>query len=141
MAQNQIKTAKRESWSGRYGAIMAMAAMAVGLGNVWRFPYMLGQNGGGAFLVAYMVILFLIGIPLAIVEAGFGKGIGKGTIDSFGVALRSRKAGIVVGGAAAVIYFTMNFFFLAIIGVSLYFMWVCIPKSGTRFRLSRFMRS
>jgi len=128
MAKNEIASLKRESWTGRYGAIMSMAAMAVGLGNVWRFPYMLGQNGGGAFLVAYMVILFIIGIPLAIVEAGFGKGIGKGTIDAFGVALRSRKAGILVGGAAAVIYFSMNFFFLAIIGVSIYFMYVSLAS-------------
>ncbi len=128
MGKNVVENNKRESWSGRYGAIMSLAAMAVGLGNVWRFPSMLGQNGGGAFLLTYMVILFVIGIPLAIVEAGFGKGIGKGTIDSFGVALRSRKAGIVVGGAAAVIYSTMNFFFLAVIGVSLYFMYVCVAQ-------------
>jgi NSS family neurotransmitter:Na+ symporter len=128
MAGNELKSVKRESWSGRYGAIMSMAAMAVGLGNVWRFPYMLGANGGGAFLVAYMIILLIVGIPLAIVEAGFGKGIGKGTIDAFGAALHNKKAGVVVGGAAALIYFSMNFFFLAIIGVSLYFMYVCVVQ-------------
>ena len=128
MSNKQTVVGKRESWSGRYGAIMSMAAMAVGLGNVWRFPYMVGANGGGAFVLAYMILLFLVGIPLAVVEAGFGKGIGKGNIDAFGVALRSKKAGVVVGGAAAVIYVSMNFFFLAIIGVSLYFMYVCVMQ-------------
>ena len=67
----------RENWGSRFGALMAMAGMAIGLGNVWRFPYMIGENGGGAFVFAYMVLLFVIVIPLAIVEIGIGKGIGK----------------------------------------------------------------
>ncbi|MBR0600498.1 sodium-dependent transporter [Sinanaerobacter chloroacetimidivorans] len=116
---------KRESWGSRFGALMAMAGMAIGLGNVWRFPYMVGQNGGGAFVFAYLIVLALIVIPLAIVEAGMGKGVGKGVIDTYAHIFKNKNAGIVLGGISALLYFAMNFFFLAVIGVSLYFIYAC----------------
>lgn len=115
---------KRGSWGSRFGILMAMAGMAVGLGNVWRFPYLVGQWGGGAFVFAYLALLFIIVIPLSIVEIGMGKGIQKGNIDTFGVALGSKKAGTLIGGAAALVYLSLNFFFLAILGTSLYYIYV-----------------
>lgn len=121
-----LNVIKRESWGSRFGALMAMAGMCVGLGNVWRFPYMVGEYGGGAFVFAYLILLALIVIPLAIVEAGMGKGIGKGVIDTYTHIFKNRNAGIIIGGASALLYFAMNFFFLAIIGISLYFMYVCV---------------
>lgn len=116
--------AQRGSWGSRFGILMAMAGMAVGLGNVWRFPYLVGEWGGGAFVFAYLVLLFIIVIPLSIVEIGMGKGVGKGNIDTFSVALHSKKAGTLVGGGAALVYLTMNFFFLAVLGTSLYYIYV-----------------
>ena len=53
---------KRENF-GRFGALMAMAGSAVGLGNLWRFPYLLGENGGAAFLLVYIACAFLIALP------------------------------------------------------------------------------
>lgn len=116
---------KRESWGSRFGALMAMAGMAIGLGNVWRFPYMVGEYGGGAFVFAYLIVLLIIVIPLAVVEAGMGKGVGKGVIDTYTHIFKNKYAGTVLGGASALLYFAMNFFFLAVIGVSLYFIYVC----------------
>ena len=58
----------RETWTSRFGFIMTTAGFAVGLGNIWRFPYMTGANGGGAFLLVYVVFALLIGIPLMTAE-------------------------------------------------------------------------
>ena len=63
----------REHWGSRFGFIMATAGFAVGLGNIWRFPYVAGQNGGGAFLIMYLAFAILIGIPLMTAEMSLGR--------------------------------------------------------------------
>ncbi|WP_425447338.1 sodium-dependent transporter [Dethiothermospora halolimnae] len=63
---------KREQWGSKIGFILAVVGSAVGLGNIWRYPYLLYSNGGGAFLVPYFVALFTAGIPLVLLEYGFG---------------------------------------------------------------------
>ncbi len=60
-------------WTSRTVFIFAAAAAAVGLGNVWRFPYLVGQNGGGAFVIAYLVFVVLLGIPLILAEMAIGR--------------------------------------------------------------------
>ncbi|MFK4766194.1 sodium-dependent transporter [Desulfobaculum sp. SPO524] len=62
----------QETWGSRVGFIMAAVGSAIGLGNIWRFPYMVYENGGGAFLIPYMVALLTAGIPLLILEYGMG---------------------------------------------------------------------
>lgn len=63
---------EREHWKNRSIFIMAAVGSAVGLGNIWRFPYIAAQNGGGAFLIPYFVALLTAGIPLMIIEYGLG---------------------------------------------------------------------
>lgn len=63
----------RESWASRFGFIMATVGFSVGLGNIWRFPYMTGSNGGGAFLAIYLVLALFIGIPLFTMEISLGR--------------------------------------------------------------------
>ena len=63
----------REQWSSRIGFILATAGFSVGLGNIWRFPYLAGENGGGAFLIVYVVFAVMIGIPLMTAEVGLGR--------------------------------------------------------------------
>ncbi len=57
-------TDSRESWSARSGFIIAAIGSAVGLGNIWRFPYVAYENGGGAFLIPYLIAIFAAGLPL-----------------------------------------------------------------------------
>lgn len=63
----------RVSWGSRLGFIFAAAGSAVGLGNIWRFPYVVGENGGAAFILVYILFLFLIGFPVLIAEILIGR--------------------------------------------------------------------
>ena len=62
----------RPQWKTHIGFILATIGSAIGLGNIWRFPYLCYKNGGGAFLIPYFVALFTVGIPLMILEIGIG---------------------------------------------------------------------
>ena len=63
----------REQFSGRWAAIFAMAGSAIGLGNIWRFPYMVGQNGGAAFVLLYIVFVFFLSLPIFLCESVIGR--------------------------------------------------------------------
>ena len=54
---------ERGSFASKLGIVLATAGSAVGLGNIWRFPYETGQNGGAAFIIIYLVCIFLLGVP------------------------------------------------------------------------------
>ena len=123
---------EREGWSGRFGAIMSMAGMAIGLGNVWRFPYLVGAYGGGAFVFAYLVCLILIAIPLAFVEAGLGKGIQGGNLDAWSEILRSKRGGKLVGSAFSISYATMNFFYMSVTAGAIYFVYSFATNMKTK---------
>ena len=66
----------RENFGGRMAVIMAMAGSAIGLGNIWRFPYLLGEDGGAVFLVLYVVCCLLISIPIFLAESVLGRSTG-----------------------------------------------------------------
>ena len=73
----------RESFGSRWGMMLAMLGMAVGTGNIWRFPRIVAKNGGGEFLVAWVVFLFLWSIPLILLEFGMGRKTRSGPIKAF----------------------------------------------------------
>ena len=81
---------RREEFTSRWGLIVATLGMAVGTGNIWRFPRVAASNGGGSFLVAWVVFLILWSVPLMMVEFSFGKRARRGTIGSF-VSLGGKK--------------------------------------------------
>lgn len=74
----------REKLSSRLGFIMMAAGSAVGLGNVWRFPYIVGENGGAAFVIVYLAFLAILGFPLLAVELGIGRGANKSLAAALG---------------------------------------------------------
>ena len=73
----------RERWTSRSSFIIASVGAAIGLGNVWRFPYMCYENGGGAFLIPYFIALLTAGIPLMILEYGLGRKMQAGAPTAF----------------------------------------------------------
>ena len=63
----------RESFKSRMGFILVSAGCAIGIGNVWRFPYVAGNNGGGIFVLLYMLFLLMFGIPVLSMELAMGR--------------------------------------------------------------------
>ncbi len=62
-----------QQWSSRGAFLLATAGAAVGLGNVWRFPFLAGQNGGAAFVLVYLAFVFLTGVPVIMAELALGR--------------------------------------------------------------------
>ena len=74
---------KRDSFGSRFGALVAMAGSAVGLGNLWRFPYLVGENGGAAFIIIYILLSFVICLPIFISEFVIGRRSQKNAFAAF----------------------------------------------------------
>ncbi|WP_300375980.1 sodium-dependent transporter [Henriciella sp.] len=72
---------KTETWGSKFGFIMAAVGSSVGLGNFWRFPYTAGENGGGAFIVIYLVSVAFVGLPLLMAEYSMGRKSGMSAIE------------------------------------------------------------
>ena len=73
----------RGQWGSKFGFIMAAAGSAVGLGNIWRFPYLTGQNGGAAFVVVYILCVVMVGAPMLMNEMALGRLTKKNAIGAF----------------------------------------------------------
>jgi NSS family neurotransmitter:Na+ symporter len=67
------RTSLHGHWSSRMAFVLAVTGSAVGLGNIWKFPYIAGQNGGGAFVIVYLFCVFLIGMPVMMSEILIGR--------------------------------------------------------------------
>ena len=78
-----VNIASRGSFSGKIGFIMAAAASAVGLGNLWRFPYLAAEYGGGIFLLVYLIVVVTFGFTLMITEIAIGRKTGKSALGAF----------------------------------------------------------
>ena len=120
--QNEVK--EREKFGSRLGFILVSAGCAVGLGNVWKFPYICGENGGAAFVLIYLVFLAMLGFPILCAEFAIGRGSGKGAARAFEV-LESKgskwhyfKWVSVVGSYILMAFYTM------VAGWMLYYAWL-----------------
>ncbi|XP_027712590.1 sodium-dependent neutral amino acid transporter SLC6A17 isoform X2 [Vombatus ursinus] len=78
--EEDLEAEDRPAWNSKLQYILAQIGFSVGLGNVWRFPYLCQKNGGGAYLVPYLVLLIIIGIPLFFLELAVGQRIRRGSI-------------------------------------------------------------
>ena len=76
---------RRETFGTRIGFILVSAGCAIGIGNVWKFPYMAGQNGGAVFVLFYLVFLIIMGIPVMTMEFAVGRASRSSAIQSFKV--------------------------------------------------------
>ena len=72
----------RDKWSKR-GFILAAIGSAIGLGNIWRFPYIVGKSGGGAFFIPYFIAIIIACLPLMILELNFGRKLKTSTLQAF----------------------------------------------------------
>uniref|UniRef100_A0A3Q3VW68 Transporter n=1 Tax=Mola mola TaxID=94237 RepID=A0A3Q3VW68_MOLML len=126
-----------ENWSSKREYILSMIGYAVGLGNIWRFPYLAYKNGGGAFLIPYFLMLVVTGIPLFFLESAFGQFCSQGPINIW------RAVPILQGVGVAMVMVTLivSIYYNVIIAYSLYYIFAsfqsplpwssCISSAGT----------
>ncbi|XP_070611873.1 sodium-dependent neutral amino acid transporter B(0)AT2 [Erythrolamprus reginae] len=109
---------ERPAWNSKLQYILAQVGFSVGLGNVWRFPYLCQKNGGGAYLVPYLILLLLIGIPLFFLELSVGQRIRRGSIGVWNY-ISPKLGGI--GFASCIVCFFVALYYNVIIGWSLFY--------------------
>lgn len=109
-------------WSSRFAFVLAAAGSAVGLGNIWAFPYKAGENGGGAFVLIYLFFIFAIGLPIMMAEILIGRESRKNPINAFRVLAKQAKASdawVWVGRMGVLAAFLILSFYSVIAGWSL----------------------
>ena len=105
---------QKEYFTSRWGIVLASLGMAVGTGNVWRFPRIAAQNGGGAFLIPWLLALFLWSIPILLMEYTLGKNMRKGPVGAIGK-LAGKKYNWM-GGFVAVCTMFIMFYYSVVMG-------------------------
>ena len=116
MANIDLQT--RDSFGSKIGVVAATAGSAVGLGNIWRFPYVLGENGGGAFLIIYLCFVFAIGFPVMLAEFTIGRRAQRNALGSF-KKLAPGKPWYLIGLMGIVAAFMILAFYSTIAGWTL----------------------
>lgn len=117
----------REQWSGKFGFILASIGSAVGLGSIWRFPYVTGENGGGAFVMIYVICVLLLGLPVLLSEIVLGRSTQRNPVG----ALRKQAPntpwfmGGFIGIIASIIILS---FYSTVGGWTLYYTWEAIAN-------------
>lgn len=109
-------TETRQRWPSNTIFILASIGSSIGLGNIWRFPYLVGKYGGGAFLIPFMLMITLVGIPLMMAEFAIGQKMQRGVVGAF------KKIGFRFGGigwGAAVCSLVVSFYYAVIMAWSL----------------------
>ena len=109
----------REQWGSRIGFILAAAGSAVGLGNIWKFPYLVGENGGAAFILLYLICVILVGIPVVIAEILIGRTAQKNPVGSFRELSRGNPFWMGVGALGVLTGFLILSYYNVIAGWSL----------------------
>jgi len=110
----------RAQWGSRFGFLMAMLGAMVGAGNIWRFPYIAGEQGGGAFILAYLALLIILAIPGLIAEVALGRYTGRGVIGAFRKIVDSR--GLVgLGVVVLLVNVVLMSYYAPVVGWTLYY--------------------
>jgi len=111
-------------WSSRWLFVLAAAGSAVGLGNIWKFPYIAGENGGGAFIVVYLGCVALVGIPIMMAEVLLGRDGRRNPINTMQILVKKAGASrfwTVIGWMGALAGFLILSYYAVIAGWALYY--------------------
>jgi NSS family neurotransmitter:Na+ symporter len=112
-------TERRETFASRFGTLMTIVGVAIGLGNVWRFPYMVGKFGGAAFVLFYILVSVVIGVPALMAEFALGRFSRRGPVGAFAAA--GLPFGRFVGWFFFVVVTAATGYYTAVIGWVLYY--------------------
>ncbi len=121
----------REHWANRAGFILAAAGSAIGLGNIWRFPYMTGEHGGAAFIVIYLIAILLIGYPLVVNETILGRASQKSPVGAY-KALAPNSPWWLVGALGVFTGFVILSYYIVVAGWSFAYIYKVIIATTTQ---------
>ncbi|GAB0092016.1 Transporter [Sergentomyia squamirostris] len=120
------KTPERGNWTGKYDFLLSLLGYSVGLGNVWRFPYLAYNNGGGAFLIPFCIMLGIAGLPLMFMELSFGQFAGLGPValyENFCPLMCGLGYGMILVSTVVMLYYNQ------IIAWTLFYMYASFTTS------------
>jgi NSS family neurotransmitter:Na+ symporter len=126
----------RERWSSATGFVLVSIGSAVGIGNIWRFPYVMGVNGGGAFLIPYFIAIFVVALTILMVEFAIGRHYQKSVIEAFSaISPRLRYAGAII---VFVVVMILSYYWVVMGWVLAFFSFFA---TGTNITFSEFSSS
>ena len=117
---------KREHFSSRLGFILISAGCAIGLGNVWRFPYITGKYGGAAFVLVYLLFLVILGLPIMVMEFSVGRASQKSAAKSFHVLEPAGSKWHITGYLAILGNYMLMMFYTTVAGWMIYYVYKMI---------------
>lgn len=106
----------KRGFASRLGFVMSMAAFCIGIGNLWKFPYVVGNNGGGAFLLVYIFLVFLIGIPVFLIEVTLGRSAQLAPVVGMRKLEGKKTPFSAIGWLASFAIYVINSFAIMIVG-------------------------
>jgi len=121
-----VNNSRHGMWSGRWLFVLAAAGSAVGLGNIWKFPYIAGEYGGGAFVLVYLACVLLIGVPIMMAEVLMGRQGRESPINtmrSLTSQFGGRKIWIAIGWMGVCAGFLILSYYAVIAGWAVYYVW------------------
>jgi len=107
---------KRDNFTSRLGFLLVSAGCAIGIGNVWKFPYVAGQNGGGVFVLLYLLFLLIMGVPVLTMEFAVGRASRQGAVGSYKALQKKGAKWHIHGWAAMAGCFLLMMYYLAVAG-------------------------
>ncbi|KOC70083.1 Sodium-dependent neutral amino acid transporter SLC6A17 [Habropoda laboriosa] len=126
----ETKEENRAEWSGKMQFFLSIIGYSVGLGNIWRFPYLCQQNGGGAFLIPFFVMLILEGVPLFLIELGLGQRMRQGALGVWNT-IHPWLGGI--GIASCIVTFFVALYYNVIITWCFYYLFNSLEAVTIKF--------
>src|SRR5690554_6164278 len=123
-----MNQSNREGFNTRFGIIAAAAGSAIGLGNVWRFPYVAGENGGGAFLLVYLGFVLAIGVPVMLSELIIGRKSQRNIFGAFHV-LAPGKPWYFIGLMGVIAAFMILSFYAVVAGWTIEYLYLAVSNN------------
>jgi Na+-dependent transporters of the SNF family len=119
---------QREHWSSHLGFILVAAGSAIGLGTLWKFPYVTGENGGGLFVLIYIACTFLIGIPVFIAELIIGRTAQRGAVGTFAFLSHNKAVWKTVGWIGVLASFMIMSFYSVLAGWGMNYIFMSLSQ-------------
>lgn len=125
---NQENRTTSNHWRSTFGFIAAAAGSAVGLGNIWKFPYITGQNGGGTFVLFYLLCIVLLGFPIMVAEVMVGKISQSSPVRAYSRLSNQSKLWQVVGSIGVITGFVILSYYSVVAGWTLHYLFLSITQ-------------